>query len=37
MLFINGEDMCEQHRLKIINNIVEDLFPLGMALDTARG
>lgn len=36
--FIDGEDMCEHHRLKtIINNAAEDLFPLGVALDTARG
>lgn len=37
MLFINGEDMCEHHTLRIINNAVEDLFPLGMALAMAHG
>lgn len=37
MLFIDGEDMCEHHRIKIINSTVEDLFPLGTALDMALG
>lgn len=32
---IDGEDMCEHQRLKIINSTAEELFPLGTAFDMA--
>lgn len=37
MFFIDGEDVCEHHRVKLINSTAEDLFPLGTALDMALG
>lgn len=37
MLFIDGEDTCDHHRLKIVSSTVEDLFPLETALDMALG
>lgn len=38
MLFADGEDMYFQHhRPKKLNSILEDLFPLGTALDLALG